>query len=235
MRKASDALELCPALYCQIMTMRLGRKKAFNRVVHPQTDITIEGFPRCANSFAVQAFRSVNDSDQKHRIATHLHSPANVLESIRLDVPTVVLIRKPEDALVSWLSLAVQLNKVNQVSQEAANQRKRMIYWTQRYASFYEQLMPVRSKMLCLDFTDVVSDFGACIERINQRFKTNFQLFDHTDAGVEAVFAKSKVHLSPSTERERIKDTIREVYISEENQANRERACSVYRQFLNES
>ena len=230
MRRVSDFLERFPSVYCRIMSLRLGQKRALNRVVRPDTDLTIEGFPRCANSFAVQAFRSVNKG---RRVATHLHSPANALQSIRFKVPTVLLIRSPEDALVSWLSLAIQLNKVDGASLSPSNQRRRMIYWTQRYASFYERLQPCRSKMLCLDFNEVVADFGACIDRINQRFNTSFARFEHSDAQVEAIFAKSKVHLSPSEERDQIKNEIRDVYFSKENANNRERANAAYTGFLN--
>lgn len=232
MRKASDALELCPALYCRVMTYRLGKQRAYNRVVHPQTDITIEGFPRCANSFAVQAFRSANDVNEPLRIATHLHSTANVVQSIRLKIPTVVLIRNPRNALVSWLSLAIQLNKISETSRTDHNQLRRMTYWTKRYASFYERLMSYRPAMVCLDFNEVVTDYGACIERINQRFSTEFYLFRHTEARVEEVFKRSKVHLSPSVEREQIKEEIKELYASKANSANRERAQSAYNLFL---
>ncbi len=136
MRKVSDALEQYPALYCCVMVRRLGPQRAYNRVVHPLTDITIEGFPRCANSFAVQAFRSANDVNRPLRIATHLHSTANVVQSIRLKIPTVVLIRNPGDALVSWLSLAIQLNKISETSRTDQNQLRRMTYWKKSLCVF---------------------------------------------------------------------------------------------------
>lgn len=213
------------------MRYRLG-DKAISRVVHPNTELVIEGFQRCANSFAVQAFRSVNDSNQKMRIATHLHSPANVLQALRFKIPSMVLIRDPDEALVSWLALAIQLGKLPEQSLRPENQLKRMQYWTQRYTEFYQQLMPVRASIVINDFKEVVSDFGQCIDQLNQKFQTTFQRFEHTSATEAEIFKRSKVHLSPSVDRDAIKASVQGHYFSSDNASNRTHAQEVYRTFL---
>ena len=231
MRKASDLLEQMPAVYCGLMRRRLGQKKARNLVAARETDIAIEGFQRWANSFAVQAFRSVNETSEKLRIATHLHSSANIYQSIRYNVPTMVLIRDPEECIVSWIALAMQLGKLQGESLSEQNQMRRMCYWTQRYTQFYQRLMKIRSEFVSVDFTEVVADFGICIDRLNARFGTAFNRFEHTAESEQAIFNKSKVHLSPSVDREQIKQQVNGYYFSENNSANRVLAQATYERF----
>lgn len=231
MRRVSDLLEQVPSAYCGLMRYRLGKQKALTRVASPQTDIAIEGFQRSANSFAVQAFRSVNEASKKLRIATHLHSPANVYQSIRYKLPTMVLIRNPDECIVSWLALAIQLGKLSEESLTEQNQMRRMCYWTQRYAQFYRRLMLVRKSFVIVDFDQVVADFGACIDRLNDRFNTSFIRFEHSAESEKAIFAKSKVHLSPSVDREQIKQEVQGYYISKENSVNRKTALAMYQAF----
>ena len=231
MRRASDLLEQVPAIYCGLMRYRLGKQRALTRVASPKTDIAIEGFQRCANSFAVQAFRSVNEASTKLRIATHLHSPANVYQAVRFNVPTMVLIRNPDECLVSWLALAMQLGKLPKESLTEQNQMRRMCYWTQRYTQFYQRLMPARTSFVTVDFDEVVTDFGACIDRLNARFQTSFNRFEHSAETEKAIFAKSKVHLSPSVDREQIKQQVSAYYFSAANSNNRKTAQAMYQAF----
>ena len=231
MRKASDLLEQMPAVYFGLMRRRLGPQKARNRVACRATNIVIEGFQRCANSFAVQAFRSVNETSENLRIATHLHSPANIYQSIRYNVPTMVLIRDPDECIVSWIALAMQLGKLQGDSLTERNQMRRMCYWTQRYTQFYQRLMKIRTAFVAVDFTEVVSDLGICIDRLNVRFGTAFNRFEHTAEAEQAIFNKSKVHLSPSVDREQIKQQVTTYYFSEDNSANRALAKATYETF----
>lgn len=232
MRRASDLLEQMPAVYCGLMRRRLGQKKARNRVAVRETEIAIEGFQRCANSFAVQAFRSVNETSGQLRIATHLHSPANIYQSIHYNVPTMVLIRDPDECIVSWLALAMQLGKLQMESLSEQNQMRRMCYWTQRYTQFYQRLMKVRTAFVAVDFTNVVTDFGICIDRLNAHFGTAFNRFEHTAEAEQAIFNKSKVHLSPSVDREQIKQQVTTYYFSKDNSANRALAHAMYERFM---
>jgi hypothetical protein len=56
------------------------------------TDVCIEGYPRCANSFAFNKFDSWNPG---LKFARHLHIPHNVKQSVALGVPVSLLIRFP--------------------------------------------------------------------------------------------------------------------------------------------
>src|ERR687886_2916262 len=79
---------------------RLARKDRA-RVVTPDTQLVIEGFPRSANSFARVAFNRAQS--ERVRIANGLHVPAQVIRAAQWRIPTLVLIRRPEDAVLSFV------------------------------------------------------------------------------------------------------------------------------------
>lgn len=110
-RRCSDLLEKNPRVYLSVMRLRYRRSPNYDRIISPQNDLVIEGFPRCANSFAVRAFRSCNDPANTLRIATHMHSPAQAIMGVHWKIPTLVLIRNPDQAVPSFPALAIQLNK----------------------------------------------------------------------------------------------------------------------------
>ena len=73
-----------------------------SRAVTPDKLVVIEGFPRSGNSFARRAFIMAQDETfDVTRIAHHLHVPAQVIRAARWRIPTLVLIRRPKDAVLS--------------------------------------------------------------------------------------------------------------------------------------
>jgi hypothetical protein len=56
-----------------------------------------------------------------------------------------------------------------------------------KYITFYTRCLPVADNCVVATFEQVLSDFGAVIRRINNRFGTNFEIFHHTDENVKAV------------------------------------------------
>lgn len=230
-RIVSDGIERFPILYNRMQAFRLRSSPALKRVVTKNHALVIEGFPRCANSFSVRAFQLSNDPARKMKIATHLHSPASILLGVKWEIPTLVLIRKPDDALPSLLSLSVQLNKTNKLFADPEMIPKHVRYWTQRYASFYERLMEVRSEVVIGEFDAVTSNFNETIMALNEKFQCKFRPFEHTEENVEKIFDSSKVHLSPSPERDALKKSFKDCYFSEENQSVRERAQQSYEAF----
>src|ERR687890_2581704 len=137
---------------------RLARKDRA-RVVTPETQLVIEGFPRSANSFARVAFNRAQRD--RVRIATGLHVPAQVIRAARWRIPTLVLIRRPKDAV---LSFAIR----DPISVEQA---------LKYYLSFYETVEGYRDAYVLGLFEEVTGDFGQVIRRINERFGTTFSVF----------------------------------------------------------
>lgn len=142
------------------------------RVVTPDTQLVMEGFPRSANTFARVAFNSAQS--ERVRIAHGLHVPAQVIRAARWRIPTLVLIRKPKDAV---LSFAIR----DPISVDQA---------LRYYLSFYETVEEYRDAYVLGLFEEVTEDFGGVIRRINDRFGTTFSPFRHDEQNVDSVFAR---------------------------------------------
>jgi hypothetical protein len=140
------------------------------QVVKPETDILIEGFPRSANSFAVVAFNHAQGGGM--HIANNLHVPAQIMRAAEWNVPTLVLLRNPRDAVLSY---AVR----DPISVEQA---------LEYYVSFHEAAADYKDSFVLGPFEEVTSDYGPVIERINEKFGTNFSPFRHTEENVAEVF-----------------------------------------------
>jgi hypothetical protein len=150
---------------------RLARKD-HARVVTPDTQLVIEGFPRSANTFARVAFNRAQS--ERVRIAHGLHVPAQVIRASTWRIPTLVLIRKPKDAV---LSFAIR---------DPISVDKALRY----YLSFYETVEGYRDAYVLGLFEEVTEDFGDVIRRINGRFGTTFSPFSHDEPNVDGVFAR---------------------------------------------
>ena len=138
--------------------------------VRRDTEIVIEGYPRSANTFAVAAFLVAQERPVK--IARHLHAPAQVIQAVRWGIPTIVLIRNPEDAVLSLL-----------VREPWISARQALV----DYVRFYRKIQPYYSHFVLATFEEVTRDFGAIIEKVNEKFGTNFSNFVHIDENVEKV------------------------------------------------
>ncbi len=215
-----------PAVFYSLY--RLARKDRA-RVVTPDTQLVMEGFPRSANSFARVAFSRAQS--EKVRIAYGLHVPAQVIRAARWRIPTLVLIRNPRDAVLSY---AVR----DPLSVDQA---------LRYYLSFYETIEKYRDAYVLGRFEEVTGDFGQVIQRVNDRFGTTFSPFRHDEQNVGDVFARLERNTRkkfgetywedkvsrPSATRERTKD---EVGYDLENPKRRgliARAEAVYDRLIN--
>jgi hypothetical protein len=142
-------------------------------VVNRHTAVVIEGFPRSANTFAVNAF--IVAQDRPVAVGHHLHTAGHVLEAVRLGVPAIVLLRKPQDALASLL---VRQPSVSVTRAAAA------------YARFYRDVQPVRHGFVIGEFATVTTDFGSVIRALNDRFGRGFSEFEHSAANVARCFGR---------------------------------------------
>ena len=77
--------------------------------------------------------------------------------AVRLGLPTVVLIRRPADAVSSYLVRRPTLTPDDALLE---------------YLDFYRTAWPARDGFVVAPFDLVVSDFGAVIDRVNKRFGT---------------------------------------------------------------
>src|SRR5918995_4482135 len=195
-----------PTVYFSLYRL-LRTRKDLTRAVTPDTQVVIEGFPRSGNSFARRAFiMAQEETFDVTRIAHHLHVPAQIIRAARWRIPTLVLIRRPRDAV---LSLAIR----DPISVDQA---------LKYYATFYETAEEYRDAYVLGLFEEVTRDFGQVIKRINDRFGTTFSLFRHDEENVSELFAGMETQARkqygetlwerkvqrPAAVRERIKDEI---------------------------
>ena len=97
-----------PRLYFPFFRVKNGHS---DLLVDETTDLCVEGFPRSANSFTVSAIQSAQP--QSLSVAHHTHVPANAIRATRLRIPTLILIRNPGDAIISWTALRYQSKNVS--------------------------------------------------------------------------------------------------------------------------
>jgi hypothetical protein len=213
------------------LTLRAARWRGRGQLVHPGTDLLIEAYPRSANSFAVAAFRLAQGRPVD--VAHHTHAPGHVKAAVKLGVPALVLIREPEDSVLEFVIVRPELTL-----------RQALRGWVR----FYEALVTHRGRFVVGSFRDVTSDFGVVIRRVNDRFGTTFNEFEHTEQNVDEVFRQMKVYWSdrlgpggsierfvgrPSEVRDRWKEGLRGAYRDAIPDGLRSRADSLYRTYVN--
>ena len=195
-----------PTVYFGLYRL-LRTRQDLSRAVTPNKQVVIEGFPRSGNSFARRAFIMAQDEAfDVTRIAHHLHVPAQVILAAQWQIPTLVLIRRPRDAV---LSLVIR----DPISVDQA---------LRYYISFYEIAEKYRDAYVLGLFEDVTEDFGQVIKRLNDKFGTTFSLFRHDEESVKELFAGMETQARkkygerlwerkvqrPAAVRERIRDEI---------------------------
>ena len=197
-------------------------------LVDRKTQIVIVGFPRSGNTFAVVAFQQ---AQREHvRVAHHLHMPAQVVRAARWGIPTLLLARKPTDAVLSlvvrepWVPIRQALK---------------------HYISFYEKAAEYRDSLVVGFFEEVTRDYGVVLERVNAKFGTGFSPFVHSEENVKCVFdhieevhrarrggrLDEKVIAHPSAVKARLKDALKKELEAPEVRKLTARAEAVYESF----
>ena len=181
--------------------------------VFRDTDAVIEGFPRSANTFAVIAFQLAQS--ESIRVAHHLHVPSQVIAAAKWGIPTMVLVRDPEQAILSLVQLQPHITLQQGLKD---------------YVRFYRRILPYREHFIVAPFEEVSTDFGALIRRLNAHFGTSFQEFHHTDGNVARCFALIERYggARPSQQREAMKSEHRAAIRSPGLAAVRSEAYQVY-------
>jgi len=147
------------------------RRKNSVQSVRQNTQLVIEGFPRLANTWTMLAFEYVQPTPVK--IAHHLHVPAQVIKAIKLQIPSLVLIRKPRDAVASLLVRSPEISALLAL---------------RAYVSFYKKLIHYRVGYVVGTFEDVTRRLDKVIAAVNTRFRTEFVPPILTNRDVKIVF-----------------------------------------------
>lgn len=156
-----------PWMFFTLYQLSPGNRKLM--VTH-NTRITIEGYPRSANTYAVYAFKHVNPMGW-NEIAHHLHVQAQIFRSIKYKIPVILLIRHPLEAVRS-LVVRHDFIPVDEALED--------------YYRFYNDLYPLRDGFVVAHFDQATEHFGEIITRVNQRFNCHYEIFPDHDAETKA-------------------------------------------------
>lgn len=207
-RRAKTFVGARPGLFFPFFRLR----PAFDDLlVTRSTDLCVEGFPRSANSFAVGAIQHAQP--EPLQIAHHTHVPANAMRACEWGIPTVVLIRSPQDAIVSRVALVRELRGDEPQSDNPAPPVS-FHHWIYAWQTFYRALGAYRERgdLVVASFPDVITDMGRVVERVNTHFGTEFVPFEHTEEAVASVHTERGSHAGPTNRRDELKDETRTAF-----------------------
>lgn len=158
--------------HASLFALYYRRHPRFGRlVVRPDSEIVIEGYPRCANSFSVLAFERAQQRPM--HIGHHLHAPAQIALGVKYGVPVLALIREPISAAASLITRHPEITATQALRQ---------------YVSFYECVRRYGDRVVLADFRKITSDYAQVINAVNCRFNTAFRPYVNSAAEDEAVF-----------------------------------------------
>lgn len=172
--QARAVAERVPRLY-----LPLAQRRNPGRIpMDASADLVVEGFPRSGNSFLMSWFACANPG---LRIASHLHSIANVTAALRLGVPAVVVIRPPATAIAS---LAL-FSPAEPLDQHIA-----------RYRRFHRGVLAVAGDVVISPFPTTTGDPARVVEAVAIRSGRQLVLTppggrDEVTSAVEALNVKA--------------------------------------------
>jgi hypothetical protein len=189
-------LSLAWRLRKQLGAMRLmGPNFQKRRVIEPGYDILIDGYPRSANTFACDAFAvaqgyEIAEASIKGypiKMGNHMHAPAQFLLARRYRVPAMLVLREPVAAALSWVVYTHEKDAAGawmhgHEGREAARTALR------NYIRFHKPLTGIQEAFAIAPFEEITTDFGKSIARLNDKFGTDFALFDHTREAQDRIF-----------------------------------------------
>jgi hypothetical protein len=139
--------------------------------VNENSSLVIDAFPRSGSTFALYAFLFAH-KEQSLSVAYHLHVPAHIMRACQLNIPALVIIRHPKDAVSSAVvrepHLAVKA-------------------YLLRYRSFYQTLQSYREQFVLAEFNEVINQFDTVINKVNEKYGTTFTPFEYTQENLEQV------------------------------------------------
>lgn len=193
--------------------------------VYPgRTAICIEAYPRSANSSTFRKFKIANPDAM---VAHHTHTVGNLAAAVRHGIPTLVLIRRPPEPILSTLVAMRTPDPDDALS---------------RYLDFYGWVERRLDALVLADFERVLEDWNGVIRAVNTRFGTRFALHGDSEEADRRMkdFIQKRMdaeaearHVTnmplPSAERTALKEQYREVV---EGHALYPEALGVFRRLL---
>lgn len=123
-------------------------------VVNPnkdEFDYWVDGYPRSANTFLSHSFRI---AFPEFKVRSHSHSPFLPLAALKRDIPGVVVIRQPQDAIVSYAVMT-------------GHGLKNAVLF---YIDFHKPLLASAEKIYVASFDRITHSAEAVVEDFCQHF-----------------------------------------------------------------
>jgi hypothetical protein len=191
----------CYQPYLRLITWRHRHRP--DRIIRPDTELVIEGFGRSASSYAVAALELAQDGEL--RSAHHTHAGAQVVRAARLGLPTLVIVKKPDEVAVSHM--------LRHPGLDAAT-----VY--NAWIRFHRTVQGVADDILAITVDELDRDYTGVIVRLNERFGTSFVPPPPTEEFDKRVHdemwdrhlkqGRPDLHFGrPTPERQRAKDALR--------------------------
>ena len=179
------------------------------------TELVIDGYQGSGNSFATAAFKLCQE---KHiQLAHHLHSPVQICKAVRNNIPVILTIRQPKDAVISVSS------RWRYITLEQA---------LRAYILFYERLLEVMDSVVVSPFVTTTQHFNRVIEEVNTRYGKRFNVFTYSSEHVSVLRDPGALGSEEEVLRRTVKKQLHARFETEVSTALLERAHIVYQQLV---
>lgn len=132
------------------------------RYYDPNANLCIDGFPRSANSYAVNLVQTVCPD---LKIIHHVHSPVIIKKSINDKILVFVLIRNPEDTVTS-----------EYIRVKYSGERNQNIKWLiKRYVKYYEIVKAYVDDVFIVSFETVTQTPVAYLKYVFSKLDLNIE------------------------------------------------------------
>lgn len=215
-----------PRLYRFFEPLR-DRKK----LPHPNYEVLIEGFPRSGNTYTEMMFRLTQG--ERFELCHHTHHPVTVIEAVRTHRKTILVLRNPDDAVLSW---CISWGGADLAS--IAN-----IF--DIYINYHQALLPAVSGMAVFEFKELTTNFRGLLQQLSDFWQCPlqvdfdekamseraFQMIDERIVSEDGQLTEIRVN-RPSAERAIARPQMMQLIASPELARLRQQAQQVYQQVI---
>lgn len=202
--KIIESLETRPRLWRSAQLVRYRNSRLIGQLVSPDHHIVLEGFPRSGNSFAIRSFLFANGARRTWSIAHHFHRLPQVSLAVQWNLPTVVFLRHPKDAVLSLIAHGIHLGRFQIEDTERCHHALRAAF--DRWRFYHTHVLALRDHVVLSDFSATTGAFDTVMGAVNTRFDRDFHGVDTSAGQAKAdIFKTGGTHLSPSPHRDTIK------------------------------
>ena len=158
-----------------ISIIGLVRPRQRNLLASLDNDIVIDGFPRSANTYFVSFFELAQGRPLS--IGHHLHESWQFRFAERHNIPCVVLIREPLDAVCSAILRDPRANAETSLK---------------NYIRLYQNILSNRQCSVIAPFEVIINDSNQIIAQVNKVYGTDFQTLPKEKLDLVAKAVKRK-------------------------------------------